>query len=142
MKTTLITSAFITALLVVSCNQTIGDLAKDTANNKVLINYSIVTGINENQVVVDSIFEFANDSLELGLYSMKQWTTYIAFKEIEKNIALDNYKLIAMYLVDTSNTTIHFKDTAEFLNHMTKRGYQVKSQQKHKYYTNYTFAKR
>lgn len=142
MKTQLIILAIMVALLVVSCNQTIGDLTQDTANNKVLINYSTVTGINEHQVVVDSIYACENKDLELDLYSMKQWTSYIAFKEIEKNIALDSYKLVAMYLVDTSKTTIHFKDTAEFLNHMLHRGYQVKNQQKHKYYTNYTFAKR
>ncbi len=109
------------------------------AQEKVLIQ-KISVNLDANPKVKKGNVESVTDAyFEIELNLLAENNEYVASKDVEK-ISVGNVATI--YITNQNGTAIHFKNTTELLNYMSKRGYDMISQSKKQYGYNYTFKRK
>jgi hypothetical protein len=85
----------------------------------------------------DTISVVSLDYFEVNLYPNGKTETTVK----EPDISLDSTSSIYFKITTKEGKDIIFNNTTEFLNHVSKSGYELKDQIRKKRYTTYTFKK-
>ena len=67
---------------------------------------------------------------------------FLARKVLEEPKSVGDFKMEFLTITDDNSENIQFSNSTEFLNFMSKNGYEMQSQEKYKYRTEYTFKKK
>jgi hypothetical protein len=130
-------------LLISSCNNapknTSGGNSKKA--DKLYIKTTDVTGVDEKQIKKETISEVTSDYFEATLGSQSDGG-YLAEKVIAESESIKNFKYVFFTIVDQNSTNIKFQTSTEFLNFMSKHGYELVTQIPNEYGGDYTFKKK
>ena len=117
-------SLIMMSIIMTSCNQ---------QKSRLYIKTVTVIGIDENQVETDTITIINSDYFEIGLYlGSSEEPSFITKKDVIKPTSIENYKAVLFRIVQEDGNDIIFKSSTEFLNFMSKRGYEMIDQLKSK----------
>jgi len=128
-------SLIMMSIIMTSCNQ------QKNEKPRLYIKTVTVIGIDENQIETDTITIIDYDYFEIGLY-LRTDEGFMTNKDVIKATSIENYKAVEFRIVQEDGSNIMFKSSTEFLNFMSKRGYDMIDQLKSKYHTDYTFKKK
>lgn len=89
-----------------------------------------------------SLSVLEDEYFEIDLKSMGDHKTHQAEKDLEPLTSHETMHSVSIVITDKENLFIPFHSSTEFLNFMSKHGYEMQDQQKAKYHTSYTFKKK
>jgi hypothetical protein len=119
-------------LLVVSCGKKYETL---------YILNRVVEGYNE-KTDIETVIEMTDEYFQIELQSVQGGKKFIAEFKKEWTYKPPYSKLEYIRIVDKDTSLIYFLNQGEFLNFMTNKGYEVLSQEQHKYGANYMFKRK
>jgi hypothetical protein len=91
----------------------------------------------------DSTFAAVTEaSFEIALYSMNQGQRFSARRKIEEPKIGQEFRMITLFIADADGTDVYFKDAADFINYMDAHGYEMTSETKQRFRTDYVFKKK
>lgn len=96
----------------------------------------------KNVKTISKITNLSTDYFEVSLSILADKDLYIASKDIEKPSSIEKYKSVSFVISDEKGKNLNFKTSTEFLDFMSKHGYEMVDQNKSEYSTDYTFKKK
>lgn len=132
MKNSIIkTKSILICLVIISC----------ASKSNIYIKVSTTNEINKKMITSDSEYLLKSDYFEIELKSYKNGDFFKAETDLIKPKAFEDFKLSTLYIVDKNGEPLEFKSSTDFLNFMSKNGYEMKDQKENKYSTKYTFKR-
>lgn len=131
-------------LLITSCSaKTDSQQASNGASPKLYIKTTTATGVDDNQVVVDTTTMVDSDYFEvtLSVMGIGLATYYIGSKDIEKGQSVEDFRWKYFNIVE-NDSIVKFNGSGEFINYMSERGYEMVDEQRNKYSNDYTFKRK
>ena len=135
-----------------SCNQPVSNQnenKKDTktdssrlASKEIFIKTAITTE-NSSKKDLDSIISYSSihsNYFEVALYSMEHGG-YMAEKVTDESLVGEPFRMTLFVITDIKRNPIRFKSSTDFLNFMSEHDYNMVTEMKSKYRTDYTFKK-
>ncbi len=130
---------FVITVLIVSCS-------KKNELPGLYIRTSDVKGsaVSNNQVKKDTLTVVDSEYFEVGLYAYEEGEYYEAQQILVKPDygAGEDFKTKYYFVTDSLGKEIEYKNSTEFLNFMSARGYDMTDQAKHEWHTDYTFKRK
>jgi len=135
--------------LIVSCNSNKIDPQENIAAEKIVLDNKdqatlglyIKTSTTIGKITSDTLTKITSDYFEVTLGSVRG-KGYSAGKTIEEATSMENFRFIFFAITDKDGNALYFKSSADFLNYMSERGYEMADQVKNKYGADYTFKKK
>ena len=115
---------------------------QSNTQESLLINTRTVTGSGENSKVTSVISTIESDYFEVTLSELSDEPKFIAKKDLIEPSSMENYKYVFFNISDEEGENLKFDTSADFLNFMSERGYNLVDQVKNKYGGDYTFQKK
>jgi len=101
-----------------------------------------VIGMDEKRTRKDTTTTVESEYFEVKISSVSNGEFYIAGKQLLKPQIGEEYKTEFFKVVDEQGKELEFKTPTDFLNFMSKAGYELKDQEKQKFGIDYTFKKK
>ncbi|KQN34425.1 hypothetical protein ASE92_12565 [Pedobacter sp. Leaf41] len=101
-----------------------------------------VVGMDEKQIRKDTTITVESEYFEVKLSSVSNGEFYVAGKQLLKPKIGEEFKTEFFKIVDEQGKELEFKTPTDFLNFMSKAGYDLKEQEKQKFGIDYTFKKK
>jgi len=101
-----------------------------------------VVGMDEKQIRKDTTTTVESEYFEVKLSSVSNGEFYVAGKQLLKPQIGKEYKTEFFKVIDEQGKELEFKTPTDFLNFMSKAGYELKEQEKQKFGIDYTFKKK
>lgn len=132
MKNSIIkTISILICLVIISC----------ASKSNIYIKVSTTNEINKKMITSDSEYLLKSDYFEIELKSYKNGDFFKAETDLIKPKVFETFKLSTLYIIDKNGEPLEFKSSTDFLNFMSKNGYEMKDQKENKYSTKYTFKR-
>lgn len=114
---------------------------KPTSFHPLLIKTVDVTGVDENQIKEETISQVTDEYFECEMSAQTNGGYHVQ-KDLIVPSSKDNFRFVFYSIVDNSGEPIHFMTSAELLNYMVARGYEMVLEIPGEYGNSYRFKKK